>query len=103
MINNLVANNGNQDACLAAYRPWFYAGIDILLGASKNTVINNQTTGNKGCTAKSLAGPCEEAVRDRNLWDENVAPNGTCSCTNKWINNRADGERIAPEYTPGPR
>ena len=100
MINNLVANNGNQDACLAAYRPWFYAGIDILLGASDNTVINNQTTGNKGCVLAPGQDTC--VACERNLWDENVNAAGICVSTNEWVNNRAGHERIAPECTPGP-
>jgi hypothetical protein len=98
--NNVVANNGNQDACLAAYRPWFYAGIDILLGASDNTVMNNQTTGNKGCVLAPGQDTC--VARERNLWDENVNDAGTCVSTNQWVNNHAGHEQIAPECTPGP-
>jgi hypothetical protein len=104
VINNRVEDNGNKAACgTAAYRPWFYAGIDILADSYHNEVINNKTSGNTGCMAQSADGPCEEALRERNLWDENVDDvTGECISTNRWHNNREDGHKIAPECAPGP-
>ncbi len=106
IINNHAEDNGNEATCAAfgeAYRPWFYAGIDLLAGSEYNEVINNQTSGNTGCTAQSADGPCEGPLRDRNLWDENVDKAGECISTNRWYNNREDGHKIDPECAPGPR
>lgn len=102
VVNNRAEDNGNEATCARfgeAYRPWFYAGIDILTLSGHNKVINNESTGNSGCILAEGETSC--VARERNLWDENVE-NGTCDSTNKWINNRADGKRIAPECTPGP-
>lgn len=109
VINNHAEHNGNPDICLLfvapnLYRPWFYAGIDILAGSENNKVINNRTSGNTGCTAQDADGPCEEPLRDRNLWDENVDEvTGKCDSTNRWHNNREDGHKIDPECAPGPQ
>jgi parallel beta-helix repeat protein len=94
LINNYVADNGNPVTCEAFgldYRPWFYAGIDITDGAEENTVINNRTGGNLGCDGEGCV------ARERNLWDENVDEAGNCDSTNRWNNNRVDGERAEPE------
>jgi parallel beta-helix repeat protein len=107
IINNRAEDNGNEATCATfgeAYRPWFYAGIDLLAGSEDNKVISNRTSGNTGCTAQSAAGPCEGPLRDRNLWDENVdAVTGECISTNRWHNNREDGHQIDPECAPGPQ
>ena len=93
LINNYVADNGNPDTCgdfSYPYLPWFYAGIDITDGAEENIVINNRTNGNIGCDEKLN-------VIERNLLDENVDGDGNCDSTNRWNNNRVDGERAEPE------
>jgi hypothetical protein len=97
LINNYVADNGNPDTCEAFdedYNPWFYAGIDITDGAGENTVINNRTSGNLGCYGEG----CDpDPPEERNLWDENVDKDGKCDSTNRWNNNRVNGERAEPE------
>jgi hypothetical protein len=101
IINNYVVDNGNPVTCEAEapgedYRPWSYAGIDITDGAEENIVINNRTSGNLGCENADCCDvdPCK--VIERNLWDENVDGDGNCD-TNRWKNNRVDGERAEPE------
>jgi parallel beta-helix repeat protein len=101
LINNYVADNGNPVTCDAfdeEYRPWFYAGIDITDGAEENTVINNRTSGNLGCDREDCCDgeDCGDVI-ERNLLDENVDGDGNCDSTNRWNNNRVDGERAEPE------
>lgn len=94
LINNYVADNGNPDTCEASgedYLPQFYAGIDLTDGAQENIVINNRTSGNLGCDGEGCV------ARERNLWDENVDLDGNCDSTNRWNNNRVDGDRAEPE------
>ena len=93
LINNFVADNGNSVTCEARgqdYNPCSYAGIDITDGSEENIVINNRTNGNIGCDEKLN-------VIERNLLDENVDGDGNCDSTNRWNNNRVDGERAEPE------
>lgn len=94
LINNYVTDNGNSSTCEdfgEEYNPRSYAGIDITAGAQDNIVVNNRTSGNQGCNGVDCV------ARDRNLWDENVEGEGNCDSTNRWINNRVNGEREEPE------
>jgi parallel beta-helix repeat protein len=85
IINNLVEDNGNEEACEGDFSPWSYAGIDVLSGSKDNKIKYNHACGNIGCNDVDCT------PRERNYWDENCEP------TNEWENNT-----VCPECTPGP-
>ena len=96
---NHVADNGNEDTCDTFnenYRPWFYAGIDVLHGSENNVIKYNRACGNFGCIGSNDE-PC--TARERNFWDENVDIYGDCAEANEWEKNTVCME---PECSPGP-
>ena len=98
VLYNQVLDNGNEDTCIAFgedYKPWFYAGIDILSDSEKNKIKYNHACGNLGCNGTD-DNPCP--ARERNFWDENVDDNGLSVSTNEWESNS-----VCPERTPNPR
>ena len=127
--SNVAEHNGNAEACPAGnfplgidFRPWFYAGFDSLAGAGHNLLSKNFATDNLGCwvppekrtppetawiacvgfvpTTREQA---REALRNRNLWDENAVPvEGAyeCTSTNQWVNNQVDGDKTAEPECP---
>lgn len=97
VLYNHVADNGNEDTCTAFkenYRPWFYAGIDVLSGSKNNKIKYNSACGNLGCTGSNDF-PCP--ARERNFWDENLDNRGYCDSPNEWANNT-----VCPECNPNP-
>jgi hypothetical protein len=112
---NRVENNGNKEVCDSFakdpddpndsyyYKPWFYAGIDVLSGSENNKIKHNLAGCNLGCV------PCYDInenptckARERDFWDKNVGDNGDCDFKNVWQNNRVVCKNVMPEYSPEP-
>jgi parallel beta-helix repeat protein len=90
IINNIVEDNGNEEACDGDFSPWSYAGIDVTAGSEKNPseyneIKYNRACGNLGCNDDGCL------PRERNYWNE------SCDSTNEWKANT-----VCPECTPGP-
>jgi hypothetical protein len=99
LLYNQVENNGNPDTCAyfkEEYKPWFYAGIDVLAGAVDNEIKYNRAGCNLGCVGSDDF-PC--TARERDFWDENVDDEDN---PNKWQNNRIVCNNAVPEYSPNP-
>ena len=108
---NHVEENGNIEACGKFgnpmdpeddyyYKPWYYAGIDILLDSFRNKVKHNRAGCNLGCVGSDDF-PC--TAHERDFWDENVDNSGNSySSTNVWKNNRVVCKSAVPEYSPNP-
>jgi len=94
---NHAADNGNPDTCadfMEDYKPWYYAGIDVLAGSENNEIKYNRAGCNSGCVGTDEA-PC--AARERDFWDENVDQDGNSISTNRWWNNHIECENPQPE------
>ena len=99
---NRVEDNGNPDTCadfMEDYKPWYYAGIDVLAGSENNEIKDNRAGCNSGCVGTDDL-PC--SARERDFWDENVDQAGNSVSTNRWVNNRIKCEDAQPEYSPNP-
>jgi parallel beta-helix repeat protein len=97
VFNNHVEGNGSEATCTdfgQDYKPWFYAGIDVLSVSEDNKVYYNHACGNLGCDGSDDA-PC--TARERNFWDENVGDGDRCISSNNWVYNT-----VCPECTPNP-
>jgi len=107
LLYNHVKDNGNQETCAdfeqeeeeVEYKPWFYAGIDVLAGAENNEIKYNRAGCNLGCVG-SDASPC--TAHERDFWDENVDNNGNNDSTNVWEKNSITCGDALPEYSPNP-
>lgn len=99
---NRVEYNGNLDTCAdfgEEYKPWYYAGIDVLVGSENNMIKRNRAGCNLGCEGSDLL-PC--TARSRDFWDENVESDGNINSSNEWGNNSIACENSSPEYSPNP-
>jgi hypothetical protein len=99
---NHVEHNGNPDTCadfMEDYKPWYYAGIDVLAGSENNEIKYNRAGCNSGCVGTDES-PC--SARERDLWDENVDQAGSPISTNRWRNNHIECEDAQPEYSISP-
>lgn len=111
VLYNHVEDNGNIEACGKFgnprdpeddyyYKPWYYAGIDILPDSYKNKINHNRAGCNLGCVGSDDF-PC--TAHERDFWDENVDNSGNSySSTNVWKNNRVVCKSAVPEYSPNP-
>jgi parallel beta-helix repeat protein len=89
LLHNQVENNGNPDTCAyfgEEYKPWFYAGIDILAGAENNEIKYNRAGCNLGCVGSDEF-PC--TARERDFWDENADDEANMSQNNRIVCNNA--------------
>ena len=99
---NRVDYNGNPETCAdfgEEYKPWYYAGIDVLVGSENNMIKRNRAGCNLGCEGSDLL-PC--TARSRDFWDENVESDGNINSSNEWGNNSIACENSSPEYSPNP-
>ena len=105
VLYNHVEDNGNPETCAdfeEEYKPWFYAGIDILSGSENNRIKHNRAGCNLGCVGSDdLA--C--TAHERDFWDENVVMENDeviCVSTNEWENNSIACKNAVPECSPNP-
>jgi hypothetical protein len=99
---NYVEDNGNQETCAdfeEDYKPWFYAGIDVLSGSENNKIKHNRAGCNLGCVGSDDF-PC--TAHERDFWDENVGTSGNCDSNNEWENNSIACKNAVPECSPNP-
>jgi len=103
VFNNHVEDNGNPETCAyfpeEEYKPWNYAGIDVLAGSKNNKIKHNRAGCNLGCVG-SDAFPC--TAQERDFWDENVDDYGNCDSTNEWESNSIVCNNAVPECSPSP-
>ena len=102
IIYNRVEYNGNPVTCAdfeEEYRPWYYAGIDVLIGSENNKIKQNHAGCNLGCQGSNDL-PC--TAHERDFWDENVDGSGNNNSNNEWENNSIACENSFPEYSPNP-
>ena len=103
--HNLVKDNGNEDTCNdfdEKYKPWYYAGIDVLSDSHNNEIKHNRAGCNLGCVGSDDF-PC--AAHERDFWDENVVIENDkviCVSTNEWDNNSIKCNNVEPECSPNP-
>jgi parallel beta-helix repeat protein len=104
--HNLVMDNGNEDTCIdfvENYKPWYYAGIDVLSGSENNEIKFNRAGCNLGCVGSDDF-PC--AAHERDFWDENVDIDEKgqviCVSTNMWDNNSIKCNNVEQECSPNP-
>jgi hypothetical protein len=102
LFYNRVDNHGNPETCAyfeKGYKPWFYAGIDVLSDSENNNIKYNRAGCNLGCVGSDDF-PC--TPRERDFWDENVDDEGNSVSSNVWKNNRIVCNSAVPEYSPNP-
>ena len=102
LFYNHLEHNGNPETCddfEEEYKPWYYAGIDVLDGAENNQIKYNRGECNLGCVGSNDF-PC--TAHERDYWDENVDNNGNNDSTNKWEKNSITCGYALPEYSPNP-
>lgn len=108
---NHVEDNGNREVCdnfakdptdpedSYYYKPWFYAGIDVLSGSENNRIKHNRAGCNLGCVGSDDF-PC--TAHERDFWDENVDTSGNCASNNEWENNSIACKNAVAECSPNP-
>ena len=90
---NDVENNGNLQTCehfgLGGdnYKPWNYAGIDVVSPSQNNEIKHNRACGNRGCFGTDDS-PC--TAYERNFWDENSL--------NQWDFNSITCRNVKPKF-----
>jgi parallel beta-helix repeat protein len=102
LLYNQVENNGNPETCAyfgEEYKPWFYAGIDVLAGAENNEIKDNRAGCNSGCVGSDDF-PC--SARERDFWDENVDTGDNGAAINEWKDNSIVCKNAMPERSPNP-
>jgi parallel beta-helix repeat protein len=99
---NHVEDNGSPDTCAdfeEDYKPWFYAGINVLSGSKNNKIKHNRAECNLGCVGSDVF-PC--TAHERDFWDENLDDSGNCGSINEWENNSIACKNAVPECSPNP-
>jgi parallel beta-helix repeat protein len=102
LFYNQVNDNGNPQTCDyfgEQYKPWYYAGIDVLADSKNNEIKYNRAGCNSGCVGSNEY-PC--SARERDFWDENGDTGDNGAAINEWKNNSIVCKNAEPERSPNP-